>query len=449
MPKPSRYSLPNLLRLGYSLGFFHLISGCTQIQGAPLPTPSPNLSPVAIPSPSPSPSPLLVSPQMPEVNTSEKVQDYLQKLKTLGFAAKPQGIWIQAGETLLANEQGTTPLSAASLTKVATTLVALQTLGIDHQYITTIYITGEVKKGVLTGDLIVQGEGDPLFIWEEAIALGNTLNQLGIKRITGDLLINGKFFMNYGSSSLESGELFREAINADTWSRDAEFAYANLPNKIPKPLVAIGGNLKTTATIPANARLVLRHYSPPLTELVKEMNKYSNNDMAEMIADSVGGAKVVAQKSALAVGVPETEIQLENGSGLSEKNRISPRAAVGLFLALEKFMKEQNLTIADTLSVVGQDPGILDIRPLPPLAVAKSGTLNSVSALAGALPTEKYGIVWFAILNSGEDIENLRKGQENLLANLLKDWKLAKVAPPTLTSSITRKNKTSRNEIFN
>jgi D-alanyl-D-alanine carboxypeptidase/D-alanyl-D-alanine-endopeptidase (penicillin-binding protein 4) len=80
--------------------------------------------------------------------------------------------------------------------------------------------------------------------------------------------------------------------------------------------------------------------------------------------------------------------------------------------------------------------------------VVKSGTLNSVSALAGALPTEKYGIVWFAILNSGEDIENFRKGQENLIVNLLKDWKLAKVAPPALTSSLTRKNKTSRNEIF-
>jgi len=40
---------------------------------------------------------------------------------------------------------------------------------------------------VLQGDLIITGSGDPFLVWEEVIALGNSLNQLGIKRVTGNL----------------------------------------------------------------------------------------------------------------------------------------------------------------------------------------------------------------------------------------------------------------------
>ncbi|NJL91394.1 MAG: D-alanyl-D-alanine carboxypeptidase, partial [Coleofasciculaceae cyanobacterium SM2_1_6] len=68
-------------------------------------------------------------------------------------------------------------------------------------------------------------------------------------------------------------EFFREAINVDTWARDAEIAYGNLPNPIPKPSVSMGGEVKVAPTLPANTQLLVRHYSLPLTELVKKMNR--------------------------------------------------------------------------------------------------------------------------------------------------------------------------------
>jgi len=431
-----------------NLGLVSLLTACNKVQVSPAPSPSL----VAVESPSPTPPPLLVSPAISEVNANQKVQDYLKRLKSPGILPQPNGIWIQTGETLFANEQGTNPLGAASLTKVATSLVALQTLGIDHQYITELRITGEVKNGVLNGDLWIQGGGDPFLVWEDAIALGNLLNQIGIKKITGNLIISDKFYINFETNPIQVGELWKESINSNNWFSEAEVAYANLVAKnpqTPKPQVVIIGNIKAGISPPNNSQLIIRHYSLPLTELVKKMNQYSNNAMAEMIADSVGGAKIVAQKSASIIGLPEAEIQLENGSGLSNKNRMSPRAAVGLFLALEKFMAANNLTIADTLTIAGQDPGVLDIRPLPVGSVVKSGTLNTVSALGGVLPTEKYGLVWFAILNNGEiDLEKTRREQEIFLDNLLKDWQLAKIVPAKLTASASRKNKTSRSEIF-
>jgi D-alanyl-D-alanine carboxypeptidase/D-alanyl-D-alanine-endopeptidase (penicillin-binding protein 4) len=439
----------NVVKLGLIGSLLTFLPSCNRVE-AETPSPQVSVSGSIIsqePLPSPSPSPLLVALNPPNPDNGKPIADYLAKVKALA-PEQPHGIWIQTGQDLLGNHQGTVPLSAASLTKIATSLVALKTLGVDHQYITEIGMVGTFANGVVNGDLIIKGGGDPMLVWEEAIALGSLLNKMGIKRVTGNLVVNGDFFMNFEPELVRSGEFFREAINVDTWSRDAEIAYGNLPNPIPKPSLIIGGEVKVAPTLPTNTQILVRHYSLPLTELVKKMNQYSNNPMAEMIANSVGGAKVIAEQATEMIGVPAIEMQLENGSGLSDKNRMSPRAAVGLFLALEKLLAANNLSIADAITVVGQDPGVLDIRPLPPASILKSGTLNTVSALGGVLPTEKYGLVWFAILNSGADLETLRAEQENFLQTLLTDWQLAKTPFPALTSSASRKGKTSRSEVL-
>ena len=103
------------------------------------------------------------------------VQEYLQKLIASKLIAQNleenQGVWIQSGPMLMANHQGTTPLPAASLTKIATSLVALKTWGPDYQFDTLVSVTGPVVNGVLQGDLVITGGGDPMFVWQEGIAL--------------------------------------------------------------------------------------------------------------------------------------------------------------------------------------------------------------------------------------------------------------------------------------
>ena len=99
------------------------------------------------------------------------LQQYLNRLTGQGRSAQVQGVWIQAGPITLASHEGTTPLPAASLTKVATSLAALQQWPHDHQFETVIGITGPVEAGIVQGDLVIQGSGDPFFVWEEAFAL--------------------------------------------------------------------------------------------------------------------------------------------------------------------------------------------------------------------------------------------------------------------------------------
>lgn len=421
-----------------------LVTSCTAPKTADSPTASPSPTPeearrtLTFP-PAPPTAPLSVSPTSPvDPNTSAIVQKYLSQISAQGYPQTVQGIWMQSGNTLLAQNQGTIPLSAASLTKVATSLAALQTFGIDHRFETVIGTNGTIKDSVLNGDLILQGNGNPLFVWEEAIAVANALSQLGIKKVTGNLIVSGRFFMNFNPELDASGELFKQALNASTWTGEVAEQYATLPAGTPKPQIAIAGNVKV-ATNPSIAQTLIRHRSLPLPELLKKMNRYSNNAMAEMVALAVGGAKVVALKSAQAAGVPQQEVILVNGSGLSPENRISPRAVCAMFLAIEQYLKPSQMTVGDIFAIVGEDAGILDQRKLPKGLVTKSGSLNEVSALAGALPTSQKGVVWFVVMNGGgANLEGFRAGQESLVNTFANQWGAVSAVPAQLAANRDR-----------
>ncbi|MFP4100242.1 D-alanyl-D-alanine carboxypeptidase [Coleofasciculus sp.] len=393
--------------------------------------------------------PSLASPDNPNPAIQAQIEQYMNGLAAKGFAKENHGIWIQAGNTLLANYQGTVPLPAASITKIATSLAALQTFGPDHQFITLIGATGAVENGVLQGDLVIEGGDDPFFVWEEAIALGNLLNQMGIQQVAGNLIVTGKFYMNFEFDPLKSGILLRQGLNSQLWTPPAQTQYQTLPPDTPKPQVAIAGSVQVSPTPPSNVQPLIRHSSFPLAELLKKMNQYSNNKMADMLANSVGGANVVAQKAAAAAGVPQSEITLVNGSGLSDQNKISPRAASGLFLAIARYLQPYNMSLGDVLAVVGQDEGILNERPLPPFAIVKSGSLNNVSALGGALPTQQQGIIWFSTMNMGYNLEGFRAQQEALLQSFISQWGGVQSLPEPLQPNPERVNKTSSNEIVN
>jgi D-alanyl-D-alanine carboxypeptidase/D-alanyl-D-alanine-endopeptidase (penicillin-binding protein 4) len=97
---------------------------------------------------------------------------------------------------------------------------------------------------------------------------------------------------------------------------------------------------------------------------------------------------------------------------------MSPRTVIRIYQAIERELSPHGLTLGDVVAIAGEPEGILTVRPLPPRAILKSGSLNAVSTLAGVLPTQNKGKVWFSILNGGGDIEILRAEQERFL-NLL------------------------------
>ena len=374
----------------------------------------------------------------PEPKVEQMIADYLQRLAALGYDPAQQGIWLQSEWAYLAQHRDTIPTSAASLTKVATSLAAVERWGNDHQFDTRFYAEGRVEAGVLDGDLIVQGGGDPLFVWEEGIAVGNVLNQLGIREVAGNLIILGDFYCNFKSDPLIAGELLKLALDQTRWSTTIEKQYQSLPIQPTRPEVAIAGSVQRGNQLPKTARLLLTRQSLPLSEILKQMNIYSNNEMSEMLARDVGGAEVVASVAAKAANVPIEEIQLINGSGLGVENRISPRAAVNLFIALERQLAPTGISVSDLFPVAGRDRnGTMQWRNIPEGVTVKTGTLAQVSALAGIIPTQERGPVWFAILNYGNNFERFRVEQDRLLQQLANHWQ---IVPDAVTPAATNES---------
>jgi D-alanyl-D-alanine carboxypeptidase/D-alanyl-D-alanine-endopeptidase (penicillin-binding protein 4) len=367
-------------------------------------------------------APFFQPPAEPDGVAEDLMAQYLQRLRQRGISETTQGIYLQSGLTRLAVHQGTTPQSAASLTKVATTLAALEEWGLAHRFATTVYGTGPVENGVLRGDLVVEGTGNPFFVWEEAIAVGNALNAQGIRQVTGNLVVVGPFYMNYNTQPQGAGELFRVALNPAQWPQAAQAEYNKMPPGTPKPQVAWQGSVVVASDLPPGTML-LRHQSVNLGNILKQMNIYSNNVMAQVLAESAGGAAVVAQTAAAAAGVPRDEIQLINGSGLGTANRISPRATVAMLQRLEQDLAAQGAGIADVFPVAGRDrQGTMQDRNFPPGTLIKTGTLNGVSALAGVLPTRDRGWVWFAIVNNNGPTVEFRAQQDRFLQDLSQAW---------------------------
>src|SRR5258706_7788635 len=112
-----------------------------------------------------------------------------RELSELGAAARAilgadQGVYVEAadGEILLA-QAARRPVHPASVSKVPTTLALLHRLGPDYRFTTTFSGEGALHDGLLEGDLIVDGGGDPFFVDENALLVAARLNELGVHAI--------------------------------------------------------------------------------------------------------------------------------------------------------------------------------------------------------------------------------------------------------------------------
>jgi len=392
-----------------------------------------------------------IADNQPDPVAKQAIASMLNDLKQAGIINPDQGAWIQSYDGAIASGRlSNRPLPSASLTKNVTTLAALQTWGSNHRFITNISTTGTITGDTLKGDLIIEGNSDPFFVWEEAIALGNKLNQLGIKRVQGNLIITGRFSMNFETDLQESANFLRLAFDSSRWEGEVAEQYATMPVGTPKPQLVILGNVKTVPNLTvanlSTSKLLIRHASLPLWQILKRMNTFSNNAMAETLASQLGGGKRVAAIAANATGIPISEIRLINGSGLGQANQISPRATVAIMMAVHNRAQVEGLTLADLYPSSDCNCGTIEGRKLPKGAIVKTGTLSDVSSLAGIVQTQEHGAIWFAIVNRGDgDIDTFHRLQDRVLQALVTKWGLPKL--PTASFAETPWRDSDRNEI--
>lgn len=377
-------------------------------------------------------------------------------------------------------------VNPASVMKLVTTYAGLELLGPAYTWVTPVFVDGSIKDGVLTGNLIIQGKGDPKLVLERLWLLLRRVQGLGIKTITGDilldrsafavapqnpadfdgeplrpynaapdaLLINFKsvvmtFVPNPGagvaavsfepplanvqmqaSVPLAAGKTaatlaecgdYRAALQADfsdpfrisfkgiypagcgekVWS----VAYAD-PTSYAERAVAglwaeIGGKLGggvREGRAPANAKATFEMTSPSLAEVIRDINKYSNNVMAQQLFLSLSlntsqnPASLEASRGVLQgwwrerFGAQDVPL-MDNGSGLSRQERITPQ---GLARMLQTaYISGAMPELMASLPITGVDGTLRrsKSRVSQGWAHLKTGSLRDATALAGYVHT--------------------------------------------------------------
>jgi serine-type D-Ala-D-Ala carboxypeptidase/endopeptidase (penicillin-binding protein 4) len=395
-----------LKRALHALCLVALLTVSTFAQGTRPSTPAPPVSPASTPTPTPS-----------------TVIDGVAPIYGL------QGVLIETldGKTVSAQAVDQ-PLNPASAIKLATAFVALRNFGPQHRFTTGFWTDGVFDKatGQIQGNLYVTGR-DPSFHYEHAIMVARQLNNMGVRSVTGDLVISPGFTMNFNSSPSRSGEWLYDTLDATLRSGEATRSWLYERSTLGDqaslqtvPTVAVMGDI-SVGTVPPSARLLLSHKSSQLTNILKVLLCYSNNFMAERVGDSLGGKESVVRQL-VELGIPPEEVQLASLSGLGV-NRVTPRAMMKIFRALRTELQKNKLSPADIMPVAGIDPGTLEDRFTGPAwqgsVIAKTGTLirtdAGASSLVGQMRTAKGETLLFVIFNQRGSVSRFRQNQDYLV----------------------------------
>ena len=100
---------------------------------------------------------------------------------------------VGAQQPLFAHDP-TRPMNPASVMKLVTTFAALELLGRDYRWKTEAYLGGPLNNGVLYGDLVLKGYGDPKITIEQWQAFMAALRAKGLDRVAGDLALDRTWF---------------------------------------------------------------------------------------------------------------------------------------------------------------------------------------------------------------------------------------------------------------
>ena len=384
-------------------------------------------------------------------------------------------------------------MNPASVMKLVTTYAGLELLGPAYTWATPVFVDGIIDNGVLKGNLIIQGRGDPKLVVERLWLLMRRLQSLGIHSITGDILLDRSAFApgNQNAADFDGEALrpynaapdallinfksvvmtfnpnpsgtvasvsfepplanvqlptsvalsapgsgcgdYRAGLKADfsdpfrislkgaypascgekTWA----VAYADPASYAERAVLGmwqelggkLGGRVRE-GRAPAGLKPMFEATSPPLADVIKDINKYSNNVMAQQLfltlsLNAVGTGSADASRDVVRrwwrdrLGEQDMPT-LDNGSGLSRSERVTPQGLARLLQTA--FVSGAMPELMASLPITGVDGTLRKNKSQVSQGWAhlKSGTLKDSTALAGYVHTPSgRRLVVVAIIN--------------------------------------------------
>ncbi|MFN7959552.1 MAG: D-alanyl-D-alanine carboxypeptidase [Holophagaceae bacterium] len=345
---------------------------------------------------------------------AQDFRNWARQLEARGVKVSA-GIWdAETGRVLERHHEGLA-LVPASTTKVVSTYALLKTLKPDFTLETEVW--GDLQDGVVRGDLVLKGDGDPLLTSERVWMLVQALRKLGVQRVAGSLRLGqGAFdaqrqpqgWENTTADTLPTVLALSVNFNRDESGRLVQDPERQAREVIQRILQEAGIAVEGRAGFPEVPRKLLGWTSPPLRAMVLDINKWSNNFMIEMLVRKYGagswprGVKRIQEFYRTAFGLGPEAIQITDGSGLSKENRLSARTLATILRgAYHDF--EVGPEFVSSLKVIGGEPWKLKKKDanLTRRVRVKTGHLDQVTSLAGYLQTLDGQVRVFAIVLNG------------------------------------------------
>jgi D-alanyl-D-alanine carboxypeptidase/D-alanyl-D-alanine-endopeptidase (penicillin-binding protein 4) len=303
-------------------------------------------------------------------------------------------------------------LRPASTMKLVTAITALDQLGPQYDFQTSVYYTGQIKGHTLVGNIYCVGGFDPTLTIGDVTDMALSVQQLGIDSIAGKLVADRtmKEQVDYGEGwcwddenpLLTALSIGRKDIFLTTFAEEVARQGINLEN-----VTLVEGRM------PANARhlTTIRHN---ISLVLDRMMKKSDNFYAEAVfyqtAASVrrplakaSDATGVTRKLLKRLGLDAGSYRLADGSGLSLYNYISAELLCTLLKHAWRTPKIHE-ALWVSLPIAGVD-GTLEKRmtkgPADGNVRAKTGTLTGISSLAGYCRAANGHQLCFSIINQG------------------------------------------------
>ncbi len=404
-------------------------------------------------------------------------------------------LWSQNQNKLIISHNLNKSFIPASTTKILTAGFALENLGANYIFHTNLLTDGKVVNNELIGNLYLEGTGDPFLEANELLNLVLSLKSKGINKITGNFYYDDtsmaytKFisphgeidkpdnpsisalstefnrfkiwntkkiipnldhihiFPSKGPFNINTSFKFTNSKNSEVWSFSKNKKYKlveELPIRRPSLFTAhffklfcsyLNIEIKnpTPKKIPYNATLLYGQSSKPLHSLVRSMLLYSNNLLAETIAQKSSNVltNTINSQQATAKIVQNwfknkyniSGIKLENCSGLTSDNKISPNAFIKILKLFYKKNYEGNhfLSLFPIISNIGWIKKRLNDPASSFRVIAKTGSIDYVNTISGSIFSNSGDTLFFSILiNDTEKRAFIDKNPESKEAFLLK-----------------------------
>ena len=428
--------------------------------------------------------------------TEKKILSRFESIQDLKGAVVSAYVVDMRSKKVLASLNENYRLTPASLSKVLTSAAALTVLGPGFTFKTEAGINSDVSNGILNGDLIIKGGGDPALgsryfssanpdvIFNKILSF---LKERGIRSVDGSLVIVSDYFLpprypslrvwedmsNYygappcGLSFLDNsftvtlqspsraGALCRVTgtepdcgiefvcrVRASNSQKDSAYIYGypglqkwyidgsipagrksfRIKGAIPEPEKIFGRQLFSflkkhgtgiknltfkTSSETGNYKVIGKIESPPLSSVIKVMNKRSVNLFADhlflMLAKNEGKAnwdnarKVISAFWQKSIG--QNSIYLHDGSGLSPFNRCSARDMTNalVFMSHSRYNDEFKASLAVS-GIDGTLKNIWGSAGTKGKVLGKSGSMKGVLGYAGYITTKQDRTLAFCII---------------------------------------------------